>query len=255
MVNKIIKISAALLSLILLFSLASCSQGGSIDITGTELTQSANGTNVKFTVRNNTGETIDKLKITVETYDGEKKTDTVELSYSLTVAAGDSATLGKSLPFECKKCVATDYSYVNDSGDTVSGSFDGGNEAIFSQKTEGKKNISTRAQLAEVMIDDIKKQFLSQGFSSDGNYDSDKKQLVIVSYAKSSYETSLLLYKKSPESWDDMADSIAKMSATCLAEFERYGFKDVQVSVGVMSTDDKIILSATNGEIVDMLGQ
>ena len=37
--------------------------------------------------------------------------------------------------------------------------------------------------------------------------------------------------------------------------FERYGFKDVQVSVGVMSTDDKIMISATNGEIVDMLGQ
>ena len=45
------------------------------------------------------------------------------------------------------------------------------------------------------------------------------------------------------------------MSETCLAEFERYGFKDVQVSVGVMSTDDKIMISATNGEIIDMLGQ
>ena len=241
--------------LIMLFSFSSCSHGGTVEITSAELTESANGANVKFVVKNNTGETIDKLKITADVFDSEKKTDTVELSYSLTVGAGDRATLGKSLPSECKKCVATAYCYVSESGETVSGSFSGGNEAVFSQKTEETKNISTRAQLAEVLIDDIKKQFLSQGFSSDGNYDADKKQLVIVSYAKSSYETSLQIYNQSPESWEATADSIAKMSKTCLAEFERYGFKDVQVSVGVMSTDDKIIISATNGEIVDMFGQ
>lgn len=255
MTDKLTKLSALLTAFVILLSLASCSRGGTVEITSVQLTESAGGANVKFVIKNNTGAVIDKLKITADTFDGENKTGTVEISYSLPVGAGESATLGKTLPSECKRCVATGYSYVNDSGDTVSGNFSGGNEAVFSQKSEENKSISTRAQLAEVLIDDIKKEFLSQGFSSEGHYDSDKKQLIIVSYAKSSYETSLLLYEKSPESWQNTADSIAKMSETCLAEFERYGFKDVQVSVGVMSTDDKIMISATNGEIIDMLGQ
>lgn len=255
MTDKLTKLSAFLTAFVILFSLASCSRGGTVEITSAQLTESAGGANVKFVIKNNTGAAIDKLKITADTFDGENKMGSVEISYSLTVAAGESATLGKAVPSECKRCVVISYSYVNDSGDTVSGSFDGGNEAIFSQKTEESKNISTRAQLAEKLIDDVKSQFLSQGFSADGNYDSDKKQLVIVSYAKSSYETSLQIYNQSPESWENTADSIAKMSASCLSEFERYGFKDVQVSVGIMSTDDKIILSATNGEIIDMLGQ
>ena len=255
MTDKSTRLSALLLSFLMLLLLVSCSHGGTVEIVSAELIESADGANVKFVLKNNTGADIDKLKITADTFDGENKTGSVELSYSLPVGAGESATLGKAVPSECKRCVATGYSYVNDSGDTVSGNFSGVNEAVFAEKTEESKNISTRAQLADVLIDGIKKQFLSQGFSSEGHYDSDEKQLIIVSYAKSSYETSLLLYEKSPESWQNTAESIAKMSETCLAEFKRYGFKDVQVSVGVMSTDNKIMISATNGEIVDMLGQ
>ena len=42
------------------------------------------------------------------------------------------------------------------------------------------------------------------------------------------------------------------MSKTCLNEFESHNFSDVHVSVGMMSSDDEILISATDGEIVDM---
>ena len=63
MTDKLTRLSALLLSFLMLLSLASCSRGGTVEIVSAELIESADGANVKFVLKNNTGADIDKLKI------------------------------------------------------------------------------------------------------------------------------------------------------------------------------------------------
>ena len=74
MTDKSTRLSALLMSFLMLLSLASCSRGGTVEITSAQLIESADGANVKFVLKNNTGADIDKLKITADTFDGENKT-------------------------------------------------------------------------------------------------------------------------------------------------------------------------------------
>lgn len=103
-----------------------------------------------------------------------------------------------------------------------------------------------------MLIDDIKSKFRADGYNAEGHYDKNKKQLIIAAYFNKSYKSCAALYQIDPTQWQTLAESIASMSKTCLNEFESHNFSDVHVSVGMMSSDDEILISATDGEIVDM---
>ena len=84
-------------------------------------------------------------------------------------------------------------------------------------------------------------------------YDAEKNQLMIATYCDLTLNECIASYRINPDQWDELAQSITTMSQTCVDEFADYGFDDVHVSIGFMSKDEQIVLSATDGEIVDSL--
>ncbi len=247
----LIKIFALIIALV---TLVSCSENKSgIEIKSCELYKTLNGMNAKFEVINNEPGTIDNLSLEVETYVDSQAKESLAAEYSLYIESGDTATVTLTLPYECEKAVAVSYSYQTADGETLSGDFENKATAVMKETTtSAKKEIKTREDLAEVLLEDVKHQFMLQSYEANGYYDNQKKQFVIAAYATQTYADCSYSYSIEPLPFRNLSDSIAQMSQTCYEEFQNYGFADVQVSIGFMSSDEKIMISATNGEIVEM---
>ena len=99
-------------------------------------------------------------------------------------------------------------------------------------------------------IRDVKSQFLADGTYAVGNYNTEKKELYIVTRYMQDYDTCMSLYEKDPDIWKDVEDGIVSMSLSCLEDFKDYNFEDVKVNIGVMSEDEQILFMATDGQIV-----
>lgn len=250
---KIFKKSASIFLIFVLMFLTSCSgKGGRIEAVSSSLTGAGEDMIVKFVIKNGESEQISDLKIKAAIYDEKQnKIDEAEMTYPIKIEPGEEVTLSARCDESSRSAEITEYSYKK-GGKEVSGKFDSAVTAKYEEPTTADKSVNTREKLAEVLIDDIKSKFRADGYNAEGHYDKDKKQLIIAAYFNKSYKACAALYQIDPTQWQTLAESIASMSKTCLNEFESHNFSDVHVSVGMMSSDDEILISATDGEIVDM---
>lgn len=240
-------ISAVLTAIILCIILSGCTERR-LEVSDGEIAVKNEKYAVSFTVVNNTGKTITDLSIEVQTYlKNDKKSDSGRAVYPIAVENGAEATLSLITEKECVSARALSYSYKTGSGKEKSGEFKTAAVAYMKEKSGEAK---TRQQLADKIIRDVKNQFLIKGSYSTGSYDAEEKRLVIVSRYTQDFDTCCALYEKEPSMWDSLADGIVSMSKTCLEEFQENGFSDVIVNVGVMSSDEKLLFSATDGELV-----
>ncbi len=249
--KSLIKISSVLILILLL--LTSCSDNGYIEISSSELYSTDKATVAKFEIKNCEKSEIENLSITVEAFD-KSGNSLGELSavYSLPVEPEAVATLSVAVDEKSEKAVAVTYEYTVN-GENKKGSFENVPDATQASITEADFNYETRGELADALIKDIKRQFMLQKFEAHGYYDSENNTLVIAAYTSKSYNE--CVYENSIDSsgYVALAESIATMSQTCLDEFEFHNFNDVQVSVGLLSSDEEILISATNGLIVENL--
>lgn len=250
---KIIKKIAALFLAAAMLFLASCSGNkAKIEVLGSSLTDAGEDMILKFVIENDENDTISELKIKADVYDEKQnKIDEVEMSYPIKIGSGEKVTLSARCDEGSRSAEITEYSYKKD-GKAVSGEFDSAVTAKHEEPTTADKSANTREKLAQLLIDDVKSKFRADGYNAEGHYDTEKNQLIIAAYFNKSYTACAALYKIDPTQWQTLAESIASMSETCLSEFKSHNFSDVHVSVGMMSSDEEILISATDGEIVDM---
>ncbi|MBQ8784242.1 MAG: hypothetical protein IJZ57_10790 [Clostridia bacterium] len=240
-----------LICAVVLFSFSSCSLSSGIEVSSCELIKASDGIKGIFTILNNENKTIDELKITVKAFDKNKEEiDSCEAEYALYIDPDHEATITVSLPEETETATAVAYKYTVD-GKEKSGEFKENNIAAFPEITTADTKIDTREELAEMLIEDIEHQFMLQQYEAHGYYDKENKQVIIASYATKTYDECYYAYSLDPTIYNDLEKSLEQMSLTCYEEFQNYNFKDVEVSVGFLSSDEKIMISATNGTIVD----
>ncbi len=245
------KVICLLLVFGLVFSLSSCSPGNPLSISSCELYETSTGLNGKFIILNSGKNTVKNLTVTICGYDENgKELITQSASYSLDIKEKEEATVTVALDPECESASAVSYSYQAPDGKSVKGEFSQ-NKAVLIQKTTEVTEIKTRAQLAEVLIEDVEHQFMLQAFEAHGYYDEEKKQLIIASYITKTYDECYYAYTLDNTAYDSLEESVTKMSLTCYEEFQKYKFNDVEVSVGFLSSDEKIMISATNGKLID----
>ena len=250
---KLIKnISVFLLTFALIF-LSACSSGHTqIESVGSSVTKAGEDMIVKFIIKNKEKEEITDLKIKADIFDKSgNKVDQVEMNYPVKIGSDEEVTLSARCDENCLSAEATEFSYLKGSK-TVTGKFQSGITAQYEEPTTADESINTREKLAEVLIDDIKSKFRTDGYNAEGHYDKENKQLIVAAYFNKNYTSCAALYEINPTQWQTLAQSIASMSETCLDEFKNHNFSDVHVSVGMMSSDEEILISATDGEIVDM---
>lgn len=246
--KKITAMIMLVIMIILVF--CSCSKSDKIAIVNSEISASGDGTAVKFTVTNNTGEAISGLMIDVEAYDENSKlikSDKAE--YPLQVENGASATLSIKSTSKCKSAKAISYSYKKANGKQESGSFKANNTVQFVVTTTSDGKIRTRQDLAEKLLADIKTFFLKNKYYTDGEYNAETNQLMVAAYCDLPYKACKLSYQNNPQQWDELATNMAQMSKTCLEEFKSYGFNDVQINIAMMSSDDMPVVSVVDGEV------
>lgn len=244
--------SVIMIAFVIAFSFSGCSKKR-IDPVKGEIRKNGDKFSVSFTVRNSTGEKIDGLTLKIKTFtESGEEADSGEAAYPIEIEDGAEATLTFSTDKECSSAQAVSYSYKTSGVKTVQGEFSDFKAAVAADKVE---DALTREALAEEIIRDVRNQFLAKDTYSHGTYDAEKKHLIIVSDYKQSYDVCLALYEKDPDIWKSLTDGIISMSETCLEEFRNNNFDDVSVSIGVMSSDEEIMFSATNGELTESLGQ
>ncbi len=237
--------------LLILFALSSCTQSAGIEIFSSELYSNQDSVTAKFEIINNEKEKIEDLNITVESYDKNGTLlSEVTVGYTMYVDPQAIATLGVAVDAQCQKAVAVSYEYVID-GKTKTGEFKTAAEATTASVTTKDTKYETREELAQDLIEDIKRQFMLQKYEAHGYYDSENKSLVIAAYTTKSYSDCAYENSIDPSAYSTLAQAISAMSQTCYDEFKRCGFSDVQSSVGLLSADEKIMISATNGMIVE----
>lgn len=243
------KIISAFLMLFVLLSFSSCSGKKTIVPVSGEIIESEGSFSVNFTVRNDTGGDVKNLTVFIETYsDGETLCEKGEAVYPIAVQDGANATLTFKTEKKCTQARAVSYSFADEKGSEKSGEFSETFTAVIKEKSDG--DIKTREQLAERIIRDVKSQFLANGTYAFGKYDSEKKELLIVSRYDKDYDFCVELYESEPDMWKSIEDGIVSMSLTCLDDFKLYNFEDVKVNIGVISKDEEILFMAADGEIV-----
>ncbi len=247
--KKAISVFFVFAFIVCLFS--GCSAKAGVEITSCELNKTSRGVSGIFTVLSHEKAQIYNLAITVKSYDKSgAEIETIEGQYAVYVDPEHEATITVDLPESTESAKAVGYSYVVN-GEEKSGSFAKNNTAAFPPVTTTDSEINTREELAQKLIEDVEHQFMLKHFEAHGYYDNEKNQVIIASYATQTYEDCRYSYSLEPDIYNELAKSIQQMSLTCYEEFENYNFKDVKVSIGFMSSDEKIMISATNGEIVD----
>ncbi len=225
-----------------------CGVAKSIEPVSGEIIVNDKNCTVNFTVKNNTGKNISSLSGFVSAFSKDKivvKTD--EVVYPIEVKNGANATFS----FNVESCAYArlDFcTFKDENGDEKRVDFK--EDFIAFPKVSSDNTIKTREELAEKIIRDVKSKFLAQGSFSEGNYNPDKKQLVIVSTYERDADTCISLYQKEPDMWKSLEDGIVSMSQTCLDQFKENNFDDVSVSIGVMSKDEELLFSATDGQLV-----
>lgn len=238
----------------LCLTLCGCGKVRKPEITDGEIIAGKGEYSVSFTVSNKTGGTVSGLTVEVKTYGkGGAAADEGEAVYPIDVENGSSATVVFKTDKACESAEAVRYSYRNESGDEIKGEFDGDFRAYVKKATGN--DIATREQLADEIIREVRDSFLKKGTYSTGSYDSDRKQLVIVSRYEDDYDTCLRAYKENPDAWKPLSDGVVSMSQTYLERFQDENFDDVTVAVGVMSDDEQIMFSATDGSLKESLGE
>lgn len=243
-------------SLFLIFAFVACFFSGcsakaGVEITSCELNKTSRGVSGIFTVLSHEKAQIYNLAITVDAYDRDGNViESACGEYAIYVDPEHEATITVELPEATESAKATGYKYVVE-GEETDGSFTDSPVATFPPQTTADTKIDTREELAEKLIEDVEHQFMLQHYEAHGYYDKENNQVIIASYATKTYADCSYAYSIDPTSYNELAKSIQQMSLTCYKEFENYNFKDVKVSIGFLSSDEKIMISATNGEIVD----
>lgn len=243
------KIFSVLIIMALMCSLFyGCSSKKTIEPVSGEIKVNDKNCTVSFTVKNNTGKSISSLSGFISAFSKDKtvvKTD--EVKYPIEVQNGDNATL----TFIVESCAYArlDFcTFKSENGDEKRADFK--EDFVAYPKEKSGETIKTREDVAKKMIRDVKTHFLKQGSFSDGEYNSDKKSLIIVSTYDMNADTCVSLYQKEPDMWKSLEEGIVSMSQTCLDEFKANNFDDVTVNIGVMSNDDELLFSATDGQLV-----
>lgn len=243
------KFISAFLIILILLGFSSCADTEKITPVSGDIIETEDGFIVSFTVKNDTGKAVENLTLNIETYsDSGTLCEKGEAVYPISAESGAKATLTFKAKKKCTQAKAFSYSFTDEKGKEKSGEFTENFTAAIKEKTDGE--IRTREQLAERIIRDIKTQFLAKGDYAFGKYDSEKKELLIVSRYNQDYDTCVEMYEKEPDVWKSIEDGIVSMSLSCLEDFEEYNFEDVKVNIGVISKDEQILFMATDGEIV-----
>ncbi len=247
---KKIWIGFCLLTLLLL---GGCG-GKTLTVTGGEIAAAADGRTVRFTVRNDTGGEVRDLTLTVELLgkDGavlEQKT----AAYPTAVPPAENATVTCKSEQRVSGAQVTAFAYKTEAGKSIEKTLDKPVRAKTAVTTTTDGVIRTRAALAERLIDDVNAQFRKKGYTAQGSYDAEKKQLILASYYGLPAEACRTSYRYDPAPWDTLAESMASMSKTCMEEFQRYGFSDVHTVIGLLSSDEQLLISAADGEITQNL--
>ena len=241
--------SLFLIAVIILMCFTACGKSEALNPVSGEITEKDGRYTVSFAVENRTEKEIKELSAVINTYtDGGKKLcEKITASYPIEVQGGARATLTFVTDKKCSEARLISYSYKTENGKTFSGNFSQKTTAYVKEKSSDK--IATREELADKIIRDYRGRFLAGGSFSAGDYDSDKKRLTVVSRFEKDYDTCVALYEKEPEFWDAVKEGIISMSQTSLEEFQSNNFDDVTVSIGVISSDEKVIFMAVNGEL------
>lgn len=244
--------AAVFAAIIIYFSFSGCGKQDGIEFVSGEIVPSENESAVSFTFLNNTGRTIYSFSAVIRIFtDKDTVCDEQGAVYPIEIENGAKATLTVKTDKECTSAKAVSYSYKTENKTEKSGELS--DEFTAYIKKDSSSSIMTREQLAEKIIRDVNSQFLKKGSLSTGSYDADKKRLVIVSKYKEKYEACLDSYERNPDMWTELVDGIIQMSRTCQDEFKSNNFDDVDVSVGIISRDEEIMFSATNGELAETL--
>lgn len=243
------KIFSVLIIMALVCSLFyGCNGKKTIESVSGEIIVNDKNCTVSFTVKNNTGKNISSLSGFISVYSKDKivvKTD--EVKYPIEVKNGDNATL--TLNVESCASARLDFcTFKGENGDEKRVDFK--EKFVVYPKEKSEETIKTREEVAEKIIRDVKSHFLAQGSFSEGHYNPDKKSLVIVSTYDMDADTCITLYQKEPDMWKSLEDGIVSMSQSCLDDFKANNFDDVTVNVGVMSKDEELLFSATDGQLV-----
>ncbi len=204
-----------------------------------------------FKFVNNEKENAYNLEITVKAFDknGRELAET-EGRYALYIEPDHEATVTVELPAGTVKAQAVSYRYTV-SGSEKSGDFEKSVDATYPVTTTADSKIDTREELADKLIDDIEHQFMLEHYEAHGYYDKEKNQVIIAAYATQSYNECYYAYSIDTTVYSTLAKAIEQMSLTCYEEFKKYNFSDVKVSVGFLSSDEQVMISATNGTIVN----
>ncbi len=242
------KFLSVFILLLFLFLFAGCSGKNRIEFYSGEIVYSEKTSLISITVQNKTGEKIKNLSVTALTDDGEKHTG----KYPIEVEPDGRATLSINGKMNCKSVKVISFSYDNQKGKTFTGEF-GENAVVKPRVKSDGETVVTRESLAEKIIIRVRDEFLKKRTYSQGQYDPEKKILYVYSQYPEDYDYCYDSYQKDPTAWKSLEDGVVKMSSDYLSEFKNNGFDDVTVSIGVMSSDEKIIVSASNGELIDTL--
>lgn len=233
-----------------------CDSFQKIKITKAEISSAGSQKVIKFTALNNTEKSISEFTLDIVLIDSQgEEIKTMQVSYPIEIGPGQSATLSAQSDDDVVSAKASACRYKNSAGKEITLTFKNGYIAEYNPESTKQESgtIKTREEAAEIIIKDVKLQFLKKKYMTDGTYDPEKKQLMIASYCDLTLKECKASYSINTNDWDELSQSIASMSQTCLDEFKSYGFDDVHVSIGFMSKDDQIVISATDGEIVDSL--
>lgn len=240
-------ISAVIAVIIACLCFSGCGKESLIEPVSGEIIENEKSYTVNFVIANKTGGKIEELSATIITYsNNDNVADEKEVVYPLAVEDGKNATLSLNTEKKCLSAKVTAYSYKTENGKTVNGKFDNDFVAYVKKNSTSEK---TRERLADDMIREIKNQFLEKGFMATGVYDTEKKELTIVSKYSKDYDVCAALYEQEPDMWKSLEDGIVQMSQTCYDEFKDNNFDDVSVNVGVVSNDEELMFSATNGNL------
>lgn len=240
-----------LVCLTIILTLASCTSNGGLKLISGELIKTSDGVSGIFKLLNQEKSKADNLEITIKALDKNgNEIGTADGRYAIYVDPGHEATITVILPRGCEKAEAISCRYTVDNNEK-SCEFTENNVAVFSVDAPEDEKIDTREELAEKLIEDIEHQFMLQKYEAHGYYDKEKKQVIIASYTNKTYEECEYAHYIEPSAYNALAESIKQMSSTCYEEFKNYKFDDVKVTIGFLSSDEKIMISATNGEIVD----
>ena len=233
-----------------------CASFQKIKITNAEISSTGSHKVIKFTAINNTKKSISDFTLDIDLIDSQgEEIKTTQVSYPIEIGPGQGATLSTQSDDDVVSARAAACHYKNSSGKEIDLTFKQLYIAEYNPKDTKQESgtIKTREEAAEIIIKDVKLQFLKKKYMTDGTYDPEKKQLMIASYCDLTLNECKASFAVNPDEWNELSQSIASMSETCLDEFKSYGFDDVHVSIGFMSKDDKIVISAADGEIIDSL--